>query len=635
VSKHEGFAAVVAMRDTALDDLARVLYHAGRIQRRLNATSPAFGTIPALTFHDLVMDPPTLDLQRPGTPHPVPGVVRVGLRLRARGPVTIQAQGIPSERVDSTVELLVVVDARATLVNGRMRIGIDPTSAQLDQLEVTPFDGSSFSPGNAAQLRRADLRAWLAIGLQVVLAQQADLFPPFDISFLGSVVNSPGTQAQLAVDANRLLLGIDATIPASGVVPAVTTTGDITKIRDICGSSDIALVTNPAVLSASFSSIASRISTMATAQGASLASFTVTSVDGHIPVAGRVNHDAGTLDFSLEATPSIGGGTKPSEKSLYISLSDVVVTITPAWWAVLLSVLSLGIVAFIIEFFSSFVRTNIVNGVITQPSTNAGAARRTFTLPGVTDPIIALDVNQFRAYDDGLVVGLLLTPDYRSAKVTGQTQIDIADLAIVHDHPVKFTATLGHDAVAEDPYLRIRWEVRGIDGRSWLVKDGRVRDDGLTLSLVYISLPWLLQAHYRVSCRVYRTRGSASEEILDETLPLSVMDRLDRTRPYVRWVHQTQVPMVTVQPDGSRTELGTKVVTRRSKLHRTAFPGRCKMVSRYSLSWLSAPASVPGPVLEYLDDLPFPQASLASHRGEVCDYCFYGGPTKTVPRSLP
>jgi hypothetical protein len=88
---HEGFAAVVAMRDTALDDLARVLYHSGRIQRSLNATSPAFGTIPALTFHDLVMDPPTFDLQRPGTPHPVPGVVRVGLRLRARGPVTIQA----------------------------------------------------------------------------------------------------------------------------------------------------------------------------------------------------------------------------------------------------------------------------------------------------------------------------------------------------------------------------------------------------------------------------------------------------------------------------------------------------------------------------------------------------------------
>jgi hypothetical protein len=234
-----------------------------------------------------------------------------------------------------------------------------------------------------------------------------------------------------------------------------------------------------------------------------------------------------------------------------------------------------------------------------------------------------------------MLVGLSLKPAFRKPKLTGPTHIDIQDLAIIHASPVTYTLDLGHEAIAEDPFVRVRWEVRGADGRQWVVRDGRLRDVGAKVELFYVTLPWLQQANYTVSCRLYRTRGYVTEELLNETRSLSVLDRLDRTLPYVRWIHQVMVPMVTVQPDGSRTQLGDKVVTRRSKLHRTAFPGRCRMVSKYSLTWLSAPASVPGPVLEYLDDLPFPVADLATHRGEVCDYCFYGGPTKNVPLALP
>jgi hypothetical protein len=32
-----------------------------------------------------------------------------------------------------------------------------------------------------------------------------------------------------------------------------------------------------------------------------------------------------------------------------------------------------------------------------------------------------------------------------------------------------------------------------------------------------------------------------------------------------------------------------------------------------------------------MDALPFPLARLAENRSKVCDYCFFGGPTKTVP----
>jgi hypothetical protein len=396
------------------------------------------------------------------------------------------------------------------------------------------------------------------------------------------------------------------------------------------------MATDPALMSTAFGGVAGGISGMATQYGGTLSSFSVGVAEGHIPVSGRVSHSAGTLDFSLKATPRITPGSTPSGGSIMVGISDLAVTITPAWWGVLLSVLTAGLAYTIVEFFSSYVRTNVVSGVLTRPPTNAGAVQRTFSLPGITDPVIAMAVNRFECHTDGMLVGLSLKPAFRGPKLTGPTQFDVDELLRVGGAPVAtYLLDLGHAGIPEDPYLRIRWEVRGIDGRQWVVRDGRFRDVGGRLDLVYQSVPWLQQPHYKVSCRLYRTRGYVTDELLNETRSLSMVDRLDRSHPYVRWIHQTVVPMVTVHSDGSRTQLGDKVVTRRSKLHRTAFPQRCRMVSKYSLTWIGAPASVDGPILEYLDDLPFPQADLAAHRGEVCDYCFYGGPTNTQPLPLP
>ena len=36
-------------------------------------------------------------------------------------------------------------------------------------------------------------------------------------------------------------------------------------------------------------------------------------------------------------------------------------------------------------------------------------------------------------------------------------------------------------------------------------------------------------------------------------------------------------------------------------------------------------------VIEYLDDLPFPRENLVQRRSQVCDYCFFGGPSKSAP----
>lgn len=84
---------------------------------------------------------------------------------------------------------------------------------------------------------------------------------------------------------------------------------------------------------------------------------------------------------------------------------------------------------------------------------------------------------------------------------------------------------------------------------------------------------------------------------------------------YVRWHYDVENPQVTF--DGTAyAYAGDAVVKRHSNYHRTNKPcaneGRR---SRYTYQ------------VETLDLLPFPATDIALHRAELCDYCFYGGPS--------
>lgn len=55
------------------------------------------------------------------------------------------------------------------------------------------------------------------------------------------------------------------------------------------------------------------------------------------------------------------------------------------------------------------------------------------------------------------------------------------------------------------------------------------------------------------------------------------------------------------------------------------------MLRNLSVWRLIPPGSVDPYPLEYLDALPFDVTDLPARRGQVCDYCFFGGPDKDVP----
>lgn len=175
-----------------------------------------------------------------------------------------------------------------------------------------------------------------------------------------------------------------------------------------------------------------------------------------------------------------------------------------------------------------------------------------------------------------------------------------------------------------DRNVMVRWEVRRTDtGAVVLTQDLPLRKLSVALGsgpvggpdprkvVIDRSDPEIsVLPGFEIYVRVYRPLLGRSKEIGAAKLTLTISDRLDRTHTYVWWKGWAV---------GSPKE---------SVLHRTATPGRCRMVERAPLRTQ----------YQYLDELPFPIEEIAEHRNDeelqsrhlkVCDYCFFGGPTRT------
>jgi hypothetical protein len=154
-----------------------------------------------------------------------------------------------------------------------------------------------------------------------------------------------------------------------------------------------------------------------------------------------------------------------------------------------------------------------------------------------------------------------------------------------------------------------------------------------------------------LSVQVIGPGGAASY-----SFTFQVTDWLDRRHKYLRWVSHTWFR----DPAKPRIWRYYWQRTRPSVIHRTDYPGRCRRLNPAPAvldmwrqiypgiqagSLAQAPGhDPPSPLAEYknianlvpeawqyLDALPFTTAAQAEagRRGVLCDYCFFGGPTKT------
>ena len=308
----------------------------------------------------------------------------------------------------------------------------------------------------------------------------------------------------------------------------------------------------------------------------------------------------------------------------------LVVDVDRDWWVVLLEalggVLTLGIGVMVAEAFIGMIRGNITSGINQNTPTRA-ERNQDFRIPGVSRPPMRLRIEEFECHAEGLFTGLTTKAHFWAGSLEGPRSIP-AEEAIAGS--VHYRIDLPPDALESDPELRVRWLVRRTDTNEILVSSDTTAAGRLTLTFDHTAVPFLEIAELSVEARVYRTLGAGTEEILYKIQTLKVSDYVDRSHPYVQWYHQAAVPRVQVDPDGTQRIEGLMVVGRQSAIHRTALPGRCRMLRHYSLQKL-LPQDGQEFALEYLDELPFPLGELAAHRAKVCDYCFFGGPTKDDP----
>ncbi|MCC7127128.1 MAG: hypothetical protein IT178_19960 [Acidobacteria bacterium] len=622
-----GFAASLAIRESLIQTLVRVLYNAGRLNPRISVTAP---TVSADLFQAL----PVLSYP-PASGH------RLVIDLFAWGPMTVTPPGGLPEPRRVKFRARIAVAQTITVANGRLNFGLDTSSAVISQVQIDPYSGGLFSPAAVAYLTSPAFLSLVGVGLQSQLNTFAQLLPPLDIAYLGAIALHPSATTRYVVDDHALVIGLDVS------TDEVTTHGNLGLLGDVSGAgNDIGMWTRPSVVPVAYPDVRQQIQKEVDKVGATLDDFNMSVEEGWFAVSGRASKTGGAVNFSVHAVPRLvrpgecfeweeqyGGEFSyctPTREELWFDPQDVVVDIDRDWWVVLLEalggVLTLGIGVMVAEAFIGMIRGNITSG-INQNTPSRAERNQDFRIPGVTRPPMRLRIEQFECHEEGVFTGLSITPHFWAATLDGPSFVSAEESLT---GTLRFRLDLPPDVLAADPELRIRWIVRRTDTNAILISDDGAAASRLSLTFDGTNVPFLEIAELAIEARVYRTLGAGVDEIFSKQRTLQVTDYVDRSHPYVRWSHQAAVPRVEVLPDGTQRILGLQVVGRRSAIHRTALPGRCRMLRHHSLQKL-LPPDPHGFPLEYLDDLPFPLTDIVANRAVLCDYCFFGGPTKDTP----
>jgi hypothetical protein len=625
---HAGYAATVAVGQDALQGLIRSLYVAGRIQHTLHAdTMVPFNGITTRLVADLFFDVPRLTLAEEFAG-------QYFLQLRAWGRVSINVPGVGQLTAPVLVSAGVFVDPQIFFNDDGLNFGLAAESATLYALTVTQIGGGPLPATVTTYLDSDDFKAAVRDILRGQLAGQGSASIPLD--FLGKVGLAPQRTAAVRIFNGTLVIGIDVGwsdplidgMLAMFVVPPVTTHGRTDLMSDFRGDHDAAYCLNPNQLPIAFIDAFLQARDRADEQGATLERFHVAARPGRLHIAGTASATGGSLVFSFDAVPVLTHERIFKwRESFYFQVVNAHFDVVLDWWVRWLeavsSLFTLGLAALSVEGLVNALTGGAAHALQGTRSQTAPRNQQ-LLLPGAKKPVIDLGVQTFKVAPDGLVAGLSLRPRLPKPRLSGQAQL-LDGAAVVDGGPPRarlfYAVTLPVDVLRADPQLRIRWTLRRTDTGVTVDQADGAAARGRTYR-VEVPFP-VAQAipPLRVECRVYRTLGGTVEEVFAGRAAIRTRPpQLDRSHPYVHWRRQTQVPEVMVDANGNHHRLGANWITRYSVLHRTDLPGRC----------LFADAGVQSQP-EYLDELPFPRDEIMLKREQLCDYCFFGGPTGTVP----
>jgi hypothetical protein len=214
--------------------------------------------------------------------------------------------------------------------------------------------------------------------------------------------------------------------------------------------------------------------------------------------------------------------------------------------------------------------------------------------------------------------------------------------------PIPVTLSISDLAELLDPLLglaaglTIAWTaVRQDTGETVLNQATPLSSSALTVEIDRWSGTLIYNNTWLVTCKLYHAADSEVPQTtyFNQSLSVGVTDVVDRHHPYVHWQHTAffHDPVSTPIPGLPLREHRLWHRSRHSRIHRTDILVRCEVLD-FAVSKLLAeqggvqPPPTP-PSLSYVDTLATfgTFADVADWRhGVLCDYCFFGGPTKTT-----
>jgi hypothetical protein len=127
---------------------------------------------------------------------------------------------------------------------------------------------------------------------------------------------------------------------------------------------------------------------------------------------------------------------------------------------------------------------------------------------------------------------------------------------------------------------------------------------------------------YFVQARIFLNRVSLTGLLFAANRSVKVVDPLDRHKPFVFWEPHVAYFRSPQDPSKFWARLNHPSV------HRTAASARCLALSQRITR---AAQHDFGLGVSYSDTLGFDFSEVPARRKDLCDYCFFGGPTRTAP----
>jgi hypothetical protein len=640
MSNHANFASVVVLKQTFIQEALRIYHNFNLIPSSVSGTEEIVdptqptGTPPTRLDYNLFLDVPRITISASSP--------LIGVALRLTGRATVQPMGSASIERQIVIEGSARITPQILLTNSTVQVGLDFSFLLLDSLTLRVISGPALPDREASLINSSLGRLYIQGRLRERLGTNRPLTPEL-FTQITSVMNLLGLRFKSPTeeDPQRAFLiktfdgaiGVGVNLESDGRHGLVTT-GVLDDFYDFTGSSSMATSIHPELAWVLFAYMQGITVVQARLQAnVSIDCLRFTFEPGNLHVQGNATQGGISAGFSLRTRPRL------TESRVGIDIYDFNLHSLP-WWFYLIHIAGVVIMAPVITPILLSVMGSISANISNQLESGvegavAGDRMYVFTLPGTDYPPCRLTIDDLAIGADGLDGRSSLRPLWRRASyIEGPESLSPDRLGALTYRLITATGVF-HPA---DPYVRIRWEVRRLDTSAViLTRDVPVMTTGSTEISFDNSSPELSTSWgFSIYCRLYRTIGAATEEFFGGTLRLGIYDRLNRSRPYVRWSHGVYTPQVRVTYEGGRRALsyeGTREVERTSKIHRTAIPGRCRFADKYSRWVLPAPdPRAPGMrQLEYLNELPFPTSELLANRRQVCDYCFFGGPDKNVP----